>query len=105
MATQRWPLLAEVSGSPPVLWLRKNLAALLTLAAILSAILTYAAITGGNAPLGMKPKRVLFLLIVNGGLLALLIAIIGKRLLGLWASLRAGSAGSKLQKRILVLFS
>src|SRR6478609_3329080 len=63
------------------------------------------AFTRYAAPLGIKPKRVLMLLWVNVGLLALLVGIIGTRIYHLWTALRSGSAGSQLQKRILVLFS
>jgi len=87
------------------LWFRKNLAVILTVAAFISAITTYAVITGGSAPLGVKPKRVLTLLWIDTGLLLLLIAIVAMRIWGLWASLRAGYAGSKLQQRIVVMFS
>jgi len=90
---------------PFVVWLRNNLALLLTLAAFVSVIATYSIITGGNAPLGIKPKRVLHYMIVDVGLLALLVSVITWRVYNLWKSLRVGSAGSQLQKRILILFS
>jgi two-component system nitrogen regulation sensor histidine kinase NtrY len=86
-------------------WIRRNLASILTFAAFVSAIGTYIVITGSDAPLGMKPKRVLSLMLLNITLLALLSGIIGRRVWRLWKSLRIGSAGSRLQKRILVLFS
>ncbi len=85
-------------------WIGRNIAVVLTLAAFISAVVTYSVITGGEAPLGIKPKRVVNLLIINITLLALLVSIIGVRIYGLWSSLRAGNAGSKLQKRILILF-
>ncbi len=86
-------------------WITRHLAVILIIAAIISAIGTYIVITGSDAPLGMKPRRVLTLLLINLGLLAILIAIIGRRIWRLWGALRAGSAGSRMQKRILVLFS
>jgi two-component system nitrogen regulation sensor histidine kinase NtrY len=86
-------------------WFNRNIALILTLAAFASVIISYSAITGNNAPLGIKPKRVLTLLSVNIGLLAVLIGIISWRSYRLWVNLRAGSAGSQLQKRILILFS
>jgi len=89
----------------PVTWFRRNLALILTILAFLAAIMTYAAMTGSSAPLGIKPKRVLGFLIFDIGLLALLIIIIASRIYNLWTSLKAGSAGSQLQKRILVMFS
>ena len=86
-------------------WLRRNLAVFLTLAAFASAIITYIIISGNAAPLGMKPKRILTLMIINIGLLTLLIGYIGVRLFNMWTNLRTGTEGSQLQKRILVLFS
>ncbi len=86
-------------------WLGRNIAIVLTAAAFISAIVTYIVITSSEAPLGIKPKRVVNLLIINITLLTLLVTIIGLRIYNLWSSLRAGSAGSKLQKRILILFS
>ena len=86
-------------------WPAKNIALLLTIAAFISAIATYIAITGDNAPLGIKPKRVLHYLIVDVALLTLLVAVIAARVYHLWQNLRVGSAGSQLQKRILILFS
>ena len=92
---------------PPstVHWLRRNLALILTFLAFFSAIATYVTMTGSSAPLGIKPKRVLGFLMFDIGLLTLLIVIIALRIYNLWAALRVGSAGSQLQKRILMLFS
>lgn len=86
-------------------WLGRNIAVVLTVAAFISAIVTYIVITGSEAPLGIKPQRVLRLLVINILLLTMLAAIIGVRIYSLWSNLRAGGAGSKLQKRILILFS
>ncbi len=86
-------------------FLSRNLFLLLTLTAILSAGVTYFTILGGNAPIGMKPIRVFNLLAVNAGLLGLLILFIAWRIYGLWASLRLDSVGSKLQTRVVLLFS
>jgi two-component system, NtrC family, nitrogen regulation sensor histidine kinase NtrY len=86
-------------------WLSKNLALILTLLAFASAVITYMTIADSEVPLSMKPKRVWTLLLVNLGLLILLIVTMGTRIVKLWAALRANSGGSRLQKRILVLFS
>lgn len=86
-------------------WFKRNVTLILIVAAVLSALTTYIIITGSVAPLGMKPKRVWTLLLVNIGLLSILIITIGMRVYSLWNALRAGSAGSRLQKRIIVLFS
>lgn len=106
LVTEKIMSSSVIGHLPSVLaWLRNNLALLLTLTAFGSALITYYVITGGNAPLGMKPGRIFYYLSINLGLLALLVAVIGFRVYRLWRNLRAGSAGSKLQKRILILFS
>ncbi|NBX03597.1 MAG: HAMP domain-containing protein [Alphaproteobacteria bacterium] len=86
-------------------WLRRNLTFFLILAAVTSAVTTYITITGSTAPLGLKPKRVLTLMFVNIGVLAVLVGIVALRIYNLWNALRIDKVGSKLQKRILVLFS
>lgn len=91
---------ANVTG-----WLRRNVALILTFLAFFAAITTYIVMTGSNAPLGIKPKRVLSFLLFDIALLGLLIVIIVARIYRLWNALRVGSDGSQLQKRILVMFS
>ena len=86
-------------------WLGRNIGLILTVAAILSALTTYIVITGSDAALGLKPKRVINLLILNITILTLLIGVVSVRVYGLWSALRKGSAGSKLQGRILLLFA
>jgi two-component system nitrogen regulation sensor histidine kinase NtrY len=86
-------------------FIARNLFLMLTLAAIISAAVTYFVIVGQSAPLGLKPKRVLTLLTINAAILGVLILFIGARVYGLWTSLRAGSVGSKLQTRVILLFS
>ncbi len=86
-------------------WLKRNIALILTFIAFFSAIATYVTMTGSTAPLGIKPKRVLGFLMFDIGLLTVLIVIIVMRIYTLWRALRVGSAGSQLQKKILVLFS
>ena len=86
--------------------LQRNIALLLVLAAVISVIATYIVITGGsNSPLGIKPKRVVNYLIIDITLLTLLVSVLAVRVYNLWKSLRIGSIGSQLQKRILILFS
>ena len=86
-------------------WLFRNLALVMMFAALAAGISTFIVISGANTPLGLKPKRVISFLSVDIVLLVVLVTIIAKRIYNLWASLRAGSTGSQLQKRILVLFS
>lgn len=94
-----------ITPRPLIGWLKRYIPLVLIIAAFTAAIVSYITITGSDAPLGLKPKRVNTLLIVNVALLVLLAGIIASRVWGLWHSLRAGSAGSRLQKRIVVLFS
>lgn len=86
-------------------WIARNGIAILTIAALFSTIITYVFIAGSDVPLSVKPKRMWTLLFINLGLLLMLIGVVAMRIFGLWSALRAGYAGSKLQKRILVLFS
>jgi len=87
------------------LFIARNLLLLLTLVAVISAGVTYFVIIGHEESLGIKPKLVLNLLAVNTAILGILILFIGRRVYGLWASLRVESVGSKLQTRIVLLFS
>ncbi len=86
-------------------WLSRNLALVMVFAAIAAGISTFIVISGASSPMGIKPKRVISFLSVDIALLVILVTIIAKRIYSLWSALRAGSTGSQLQKRILVLFS
>ena len=86
-------------------WIGRNLVPLLTLAAFVSAIYTYVIITGQNEPLGLKPKKINFLVTLNLALLVALIGVVAMRVVKLWSAVRSGIAGSQLQRRIVVLFS
>jgi two-component system, NtrC family, nitrogen regulation sensor histidine kinase NtrY len=97
--------LLKIISSSWCMWLRNNFALLLTIAAFISVIATYVVITGSNVQLGLKPKKVINYLIVDVVLLSLLISVITFRVVKLWKSLHIGSIGSRLQKRILILFS
>jgi two-component system nitrogen regulation sensor histidine kinase NtrY len=76
----------------------------LAIAALLSGIATYAAMTGAP-PFGPSPQTVLLLLNLNLVLLLLLGAVVASRLVRLWAERRRGLAGSGLHIRLVVLFS
>lgn len=86
-------------------WFLRNLVPLFTVAVLVSCVWTYATIAGSGAPTGMKPKRVITLLVLDFTLLAVLLAIIGRRIYVLWSSLRVAPIRSQLQKRVLLLFS
>lgn len=85
--------------------LRRHLALGLSIAAIVSAALTYFAIARSDNPLGPDPHTVMALILINLLLLLGLVIIVSRRALGLWFALRRGSVGSQLQKRVLVMFS
>ena len=84
------------------LW--RKAAIVLAAAALASGIATYMALTGAP-PFGPNPSAVLFLLNLDLVLLLLLGALIAKRLFEVWAERRRGLAGSRLQVRLVVLFS
>lgn len=98
-------LLSVIRYPSSVLWVRRNLTLVLIAFATISAIYTYVSLTGSATPLGIKPKRVWTLLFINTGLLVALMGVIAFRIFRLWQAIRSHSAGSKLQKRIVVLFS
>ena len=84
--------------------LRHKLAIGLAMAALASGVATYLALTGAP-PFGAQPNAVLTLLNLDLVLLLALGALIAKRLLQVWAERRRGLAGSRLQIRLVVLFS
>src|SRR5580700_3588454 len=84
--------------------LRRKIAIALAAAALLSGIATYLALTGAP-PFGPRPVVVLSLLNLDLVLLLTLAALVTKRLVEVWASRRRGLAGSRLQVRLVVLFS
>lgn len=86
-------------------WIGRNSIGLLIVAAFVSALVTYISITGSSEPLGIKPKRLWVMIGINLGILVLLMAVIGARIYALWKALQSNAAGSKLQKRILILFT
>src|ERR1700747_3727260 len=84
--------------------LGRKLAVALAIPALASGIATYLSLTG--APLyGAHPRAVLALLNLDLILLLALGAVIAKRLIEVWAERRRGLAGSRLQIRLVVLFS
>lgn len=80
------------------------LGAILSIAAILSGIATYLALTSsGN--FDDKSSRVLPLIYLDLTLMLLLSVIIAKRLVELWVERRRGAAGSRLHIQIAALFA
>ncbi|MGH7115908.1 MAG: ATP-binding protein [Stellaceae bacterium] len=84
--------------------LRHKLAFALAVAALASGVATYLALTGAP-PFEARPNAVISLLNLDLVLLLVLCGMIGKRLLEVWAERRRGLAGSRLQIRLVVLFS
>jgi two-component system, NtrC family, nitrogen regulation sensor histidine kinase NtrY len=84
------------------LWHKSALA--LALAALGSGVATYLSLTG-TPPFGPHPNAVLTLLNLDLVLLLALGTLVAKRLLQVWAERRRGLAGSRLQIRLVVLFS
>src|SRR5262252_9069725 len=84
--------------------LGRKIAIALAIPALASGIATYLALTGAP-PFGPHPSAVLSLLNLDLILLLALGAVIAKRLIEVWAERRRGLAGSRLQIRLVVLFS
>ena len=84
--------------------LRRKVAASLAMAAVASGIATYLVLTGAP-PLGPDRVVVLPLLSLDLLLLVALSVLVTKRLVEMLASRRRGLAGSRLQVRLVVLFS
>jgi two-component system nitrogen regulation sensor histidine kinase NtrY len=84
--------------------LGRKIAIALAIPALGSGVATYLALTGAP-PFGPNPGAVLSLLNLDLVLLLALGAVVAKRLIEVWAERRRGLAGSRLQIRLVVLFS
>src|SRR5215467_55825 len=84
--------------------LGRKIAIALAIAALVSGIATYLALTGAP-PFGPRPNAVLSLLNLDLILLLALGAVIAKRLVEVWAERRRGRAGARLLIRLVFLFS
>jgi len=83
---------------------QNRLAAIFLLGAIISGILTYAAMTE-TPPLGNDPNTVIWLLNIDFVFLLLLTVLISRRIVGVWSGRRRGIAGSDLHVRLVYTFS
>ena len=83
---------------------RNEFVVALALAALASGIATYLALTGAP-PFGPHPQTVLSLLNLDLVLLLALCALVAKGLVQVWLERRRGLAGSRLQIRLVGLFS
>src|SRR5205807_1715002 len=84
------------------LW--RKIAIALAAAALASGIATYLALTGAP-PFGPGASSVLILLNLDLVLLLALATLVAKRLVAVWVERRRGLAGSRLQVRLVGLFS
>src|SRR5688500_6176124 len=84
--------------------LARKMAVALTLAAGAAAIATYLTFTD-IAGVPQSPRLALALLTLDIVLLLLLVGLVARRLVGLWAERRRVAAGSGLHRRLAVLFS
>jgi len=80
------------------------LALFLILSSIISGITTYAALTE-TPPFGDDPNAVIWLLNIDLILLMLLVALVARRLVGVWSGRKRGLAGSHLHVRLVYIFS
>ena len=83
--------------------LAAKLAIAVAVAAIISVLVTYVAVT--DESFNADRQTILPLLLVNLVLLLALGALIARRLVSLWAARRSGLAGSGLHARLVALFS
>ena len=83
----------------------RTVAAALVLAAMASFIATYISITRRSGMLAPDAKGIVALILINLTLLFGLTALVVRRAVRLWASFKDGSVGSRMQTRIVVMFS
>lgn len=81
-----------------------RLAILLVIAAAVSGVATYAALTE-TPPFGNDPTTVIWLLNLDLVILLFLVITIARRVTKIWSSRRQGLAGSRLHTRLVLIFS
>ena len=84
--------------------LGRRAAFVLTIASILSGLVTYYILTR-TTPVGPDPRTVVALLTVNFVLLLVFGGVVVNQLVQLWTQRRRGLAGSRLHVRLVILFS
>jgi two-component system nitrogen regulation sensor histidine kinase NtrY len=85
--------------------IRQRLGMILIIAAVSSAILTYAVFTGSVPFLPATPSALLALLNLDLVLFLAVLVLIARRIVRLWGERRRGMAGSGLHVRLVLLFS
>lgn len=78
---------------------------ILIVAAVLSGLVTYAVIVGEIPLIGNDPKDFVTLIYLNLIPLLLVALFVIKKIVGVWADRRRGSAGSQMHVRLVLLFS
>ncbi len=96
-------LLGRLGGWAGRVGLSRKLAIALTVAALVSGMATYGALSG-SGPFGPDALTVLVLLNIDLALVLLLSAVVLRRVVRLWIERRRGSAGSRLHTRLAGLF-
>ncbi|MCI5048984.1 MAG: PAS domain-containing sensor histidine kinase [Rickettsiales bacterium] len=82
----------------------KVMAVALAIAVLSSGVAVWFAISSAETPLSTTSQTLTTLSLINAGLLVILFFLIGRRVLGLWRTMRAGEVGSRLQTRIVLVF-
>lgn len=95
----------QIVGAIRNTWFSRNVTYILLVAAVSAAIATYFAITQSENPFGPDPKEVLSLILLDLVLVLALAAIITWKIISLWLARKRGSVGSRLQLRIILMFS
>jgi two-component system nitrogen regulation sensor histidine kinase NtrY len=90
-----------------LIWLgrTRNLAIIFTAASLISVIATYFAISQGESPFASDPRTILVFIVIDLIFLLTLAAVISRRVVRLVVERRKGSVGSRLQTRIVLMFS
>lgn len=84
--------------------IRGTMAFVLIVAALVSGIATYAALTD-TPPFGKDTRTILWLLNIDLIILLVLVTLVAQRMVGLWSGMKKGQAGSKLHVRLVYIFS
>ncbi|WP_051608840.1 sensor histidine kinase NtrY-like [Fodinicurvata fenggangensis] len=84
--------------------LERKLSVILLVAAVLSGVATFAAMTG-RLPGAGDPRSILLLLVLDLVFLVFLGVLITRRLVQLWAQRRRAAAGARLHSRLVGLFA
>ncbi len=85
--------------------LARYLSIILAISSVISGIVSYVIIAHSKTLLGPKPEMVLTITLVNLTLLLLLAVVVLRRAFRLWTAFKQGSAGSRLQTQVVIIFS